>query len=45
MRELVTTNALASSSLSAYLSDWVNVFSSLYMYTTAQTTKFSESHL
>ena len=45
MRELVVKNALASSSLPAYLSDWVNVFSSLCVYTTAQTNKFSELHL
>ena len=45
MRELVVKNALASSSLPAYLSDWVNVFSSLCVYMTAQTNKFSELHL
>jgi hypothetical protein len=45
MRELVAKNALASSFLPAYLLDWMNVFSSLYVYTTAQTTKFSELHL
>jgi hypothetical protein len=45
MRELVEKNALASSSLPDYLSDWVNVFSPLCMYTSAQTNKFSELHL
>jgi hypothetical protein len=45
MRGLVAKNALASSFLSAYLLDWMNVFSSLYVYTTAQTPKFSELHL
>src|ERR1700738_4540908 len=45
MRELVAKNALALSSLPAYLSDWVNVLSSLCVYTTQQTTKFPESHL
>ena len=45
MRELVAKNALALSSLPAYLSDWVNVLSSLCVYTTKQTTKFPESHL
>jgi hypothetical protein len=45
MRELVVKNALASSSLPDYLSDWVNVFSSFYVYTSAQTNKFSELHL
>ena len=45
MSELVAKNALASSSLSAYLSDCVNVLSRLCVYTTTQTTKFSESHL
>ena len=45
MRELVAKNALASSSLPTYLSDWVNVLSSLCVYTTTQTTKFPESHL
>jgi len=45
MRELVVKNALASSSLPDYLSDWVNVFSSLCVYTSAQTNKFSELHL
>ena len=44
-RELVAKNALASSSLPTYLLDWVNVFSSLCVYTTTQTTKFPESHL
>ena len=45
MRELVEKNALASSSLPEYLSDWVNVYSSLCVYTSAQTSKFSELHL
>jgi hypothetical protein len=45
MRELIPKNALASSSLPTYFLDWVNVFSSLYVYTTTQTTKFFESHL
>jgi hypothetical protein len=45
MRELVAKNALVSSFLPAYLLDWINVFSSLCVYTTAQTTKFSELHL
>ena len=45
MRELVAKNALASFSLPAYLSDWLNVLSSLCLYTTAQTTKFPECHL
>ena len=45
MRELVAKNALASSSLPTYLSDWTNVLCSLCMYTTTQTTKFFESHL
>ena len=45
MRELVAKNALASSSLPTYLSDWVNVLSNLCMYTTTQTTKFPKSHL
>ena len=45
MKELVAKNALASFSLPTYLSDWVNVLSSLYVYTTTQTTKFLESHL
>ncbi len=45
MRELVAKNALALSSLSTFLSDWVNVLSSLCVYTTTQTTKFLESHL
>ena len=45
MKELVAKNALASSSLPTYLSDWVNVLSSLYVYTTTQTTKFHVSHL
>ena len=45
MRELVVKNALASSSLPTYLSDWVNVFSNLCVYMTTQTTKFPTSHL
>jgi len=45
MRELVAKNALASSFLSTYLLDWMNVFSNLCMYTTTQTTKFYELHL
>ena len=36
---------MASFSLPTYLSDWVNVLSSLCVYTTTQTTKFPESHL
>ena len=42
---LVAKNALASSSLPTYLSDWMNVLSNLCVYTTTQTTKFPESHL
>ena len=45
LRELVAKNALALSSLPDYLSDWVNVHSSLCVYTTKQTSKFPESHL
>ena len=45
MRALDAKNALASSSLSTYISDWVNVLPSLCVYTTTQTTKFLESHL
>jgi hypothetical protein len=45
MRELVAKNALASSSLSTYLSDWMKVLSSICVYTTSQTTKFLEFHL
>jgi hypothetical protein len=45
VRELITKNALASFSLPTYFSDWVNVFSSLCVYKTTQTTKFHESHL
>jgi hypothetical protein len=45
MRVLVANNALASSSLPTYLSNWMNVLSSMYVYTTTQTTKFHESHL
>jgi hypothetical protein len=37
--------AIASSSLSTYLSDRVNMLSSLCIYTTTQTTKFYEAHL
>ena len=44
-RELVAKNALALCSLPTYLSDWVNVLSSLYVYTTTQITKFPESYL
>jgi hypothetical protein len=45
MRKLVAKNVLASSSLPAYLSNWMNMLSSLYVYTTTQTTKFPKSHL
>ena len=45
MKELIAMNTLALSSLHAYLLDWMNVLSSLCVYTTTQTTKFSESHL
>jgi hypothetical protein len=45
MSKLVAKNALASSSLPAYLSDWVNMLSRPCVYTTTQTTKFFESHL
>jgi hypothetical protein len=45
MRELVAKNVLASSSLPAYRSNWVNLLSSLCVYTTVQTTKFPVSHL
>ena len=45
VKELVAKNAWASSSLPTYLSDWMNVFSSLCIYMTTQTTKFPESHL